>query len=258
MKKHLFTLATLLLTATISIAAQTKVIAHRGYWDTEGSAQNSLTALAKAAEVGCWGSEFDVWLTADGELVVFHDSTLGKGYDRPIVEMTAAEVTAHTLPNGEKVPTLAEYLNEALKYPELHLVLELKPHPTPTQEAEAAAKCVKMIEEAGLANRTDYISFSLGACREFHSQAPTAKVFYLNGNLSPKELKEEGFAGPDYHFAIYQLHPKWMSQCRSLGLETNVWTVNAESIMRKFVRKGVDYLTTNRPEEALRLVRGEK
>ena len=71
--------------------------------------------------------------------------------------------------------------------------------------------------------------------------------------MIPKELKAEGFAGPDYHFAIYELHPRWLSQSRRLGLETNVWTVNAESVMRKFIRKGVDYLTTNRPEEALRL-----
>ncbi|MBQ2797372.1 MAG: glycerophosphodiester phosphodiesterase [Tidjanibacter sp.] len=253
MKKGIFILGVLVLTWAISLSAQTKVVAHRGYWDTEGSAQNSLTALRKAAEVGCWGSEFDVWMTADGEVVVFHDSTLGEGYDRPIVEMTAAEVCAHTLPNGERVPTLAEYLCEGLKYPDLHLVLELKPHPSQAQEAEAVAKCVKMIEQMGLAERTDYISFSLEACREFHRLAPSAKVFYLNNNLSPKELKAEGFAGPDYHFAIYLLHPRWLSQSRRLGLETNVWTVNSESVMRKFIRKGVDYLTTNRPEEALRL-----
>ena len=106
MKKHIFILGLLVLMGTTSLTAQTKVVAHRGYWDTEGSAQNSLTALRKAAEVGCWGSEFDVWMTADGEMVVFHDSTLGEGYDRPIVEMTAAEVCAHTLPNGEPTVTM--------------------------------------------------------------------------------------------------------------------------------------------------------
>ena len=46
--------------------AQTQVIAHRGFWKTEGSAQNSITALKKAAEAKVYGSEFDVQLTADG------------------------------------------------------------------------------------------------------------------------------------------------------------------------------------------------
>lgn len=255
MKKTTILLTLCLLVASTSLSAQTKVIAHRGYWDTEGSAQNSLTALRKAAEVGCWGSEFDVWQTSDGELVVFHDKTLGKGYDRPIVEMTAEEVRAHLLPNGERVPTLAEYLTEALKYPDLHLVFELKPHPTPSQEREAVAKGVQMVAEMGLADRTDYISFSLEACREFHRVAPAAKVFYLNGNLSPEELKREEFAGPDYNFTIFELHPSWIEESHTLGLETNVWTVNNDSLIRRFAKKGVDYITTNRPEEALEIIK---
>ena len=49
--------------ASISLtaaAAKPEVIAHRGYWDTEGSAQNSIRALVKADSIGCYASEFDV------------------------------------------------------------------------------------------------------------------------------------------------------------------------------------------------------
>ena len=53
--------------------AQTKVIAHRGFWNCEGSAQNSIAALQKAQEIGVYGSEFDVSITADGIPVVNHD-----------------------------------------------------------------------------------------------------------------------------------------------------------------------------------------
>lgn len=56
--------------------AQTQVIAHRGFWKTEGSAQNSITGLQKAAEAGVYGSEFDVQLTADGVVVVNHDDVV--------------------------------------------------------------------------------------------------------------------------------------------------------------------------------------
>ncbi len=38
-------------------APTTQVIAHRGYWDTHGSAQNSLASLEKADEIGAYGSE---------------------------------------------------------------------------------------------------------------------------------------------------------------------------------------------------------
>ena len=37
---------------TLTGTAQTKVIAHRGYWKCEGSAQNSIASLTKAAEGG--------------------------------------------------------------------------------------------------------------------------------------------------------------------------------------------------------------
>ena len=56
--------------------AQTQVIAHRGFWKAEGSAQNSITALKKAAEAEVYGSEFDVQLTVDGVVVVNHDETI--------------------------------------------------------------------------------------------------------------------------------------------------------------------------------------
>ena len=36
-------------------APTTQVIAHRGYWDTHGSAQNSLASLEKADEIGAYG-----------------------------------------------------------------------------------------------------------------------------------------------------------------------------------------------------------
>ena len=66
--------------AALSIQAQTQVIAHRGYWKAEGSAQNSLASLRKAAEAKVYGSEFDVQMTADGIVVVNHDNTIPQPY----------------------------------------------------------------------------------------------------------------------------------------------------------------------------------
>lgn len=48
---------------TLTGTAQTKVIAHRGYWKCEGSAQNSIASLTKAARgKGVW---FGVRRTTD-------------------------------------------------------------------------------------------------------------------------------------------------------------------------------------------------
>ena len=60
--------------------AQPKVIAHRGYWNCDGSAQNSIASLGKAQKLGIYGSEFDVWMTSDGVPVVFHDATVEEAH----------------------------------------------------------------------------------------------------------------------------------------------------------------------------------
>ena len=41
-------------------SAQTRVIAHRGFWKTQGSAPNSITSFLKADSIGYYGSAFDV------------------------------------------------------------------------------------------------------------------------------------------------------------------------------------------------------
>ena len=79
------------------------IVAHRGYWNCEagGRARNSLAAFKAAHEAGFWGTEFDVCMTADGEMIVFHDETLnGKRIDHT----DWAEIAGHRLENGEPFP----------------------------------------------------------------------------------------------------------------------------------------------------------
>ena len=129
-----------------ALSAQTQVIAHRGYWDCDGSAQNSIAALVKAAEAGAYGSEFDVSITADGVPVVNHDDDI-QGH---VIETTDyATIKDLKLPNGETLPTLESYLKRACDL-EVRLVFELKSHATPERNREAARASVEMIKRMGL------------------------------------------------------------------------------------------------------------
>lgn len=86
--------------------------AHRGLHDAE-KAENSLSAFRAAVEAG-FGIELDTRLSADGVVVVCHDTTLSRvaGIDRRVDEMTAAELKAVSLcQTGEGVPTFAEVLS---------------------------------------------------------------------------------------------------------------------------------------------------
>ena len=229
--------------------SETKVVAHRGFWRTEGSDQNSVASLLKADELGAWGAEFDVWRASDGVLVLNHDGV----HDGHNVQTTPSTVlTTLRLANGETMPTLDEYL-AAAKRTKIHLVLELKPHATPEAETAAAEAAVKAVEAAKLSKRVTYITFSRHAMEELIRLAPKNDVLYLGGDISPEELEKLGAAGGDYNHGVYFKHPEWLEYMKQHGMVSNVWTVNHPVDMIWAMRQKIDFLTTDRPDLFLQL-----
>lgn len=254
MRRFLLIVAALCM-ATTALVAQPKVIAHRGYWKAEGCAQNSISSLRAAGELGCWGSEFDVWMTADDHLILYHDETFE---GRRVEELTLEEMRHNRLENGEELPLLEEFLRVAQEYPELHLIFELKAHNNKEQERKAVRASVAMIEAMGLAGRTDYISFSKDACVEFATIAPQAKVLFLSltGALSAEEIKDSNLSGASYFHLFYRQSPRFIDRLHELGLEAGVWTVNKKRTMRWMIKHSLDYITTDHPDVALSLTGG--
>lgn len=126
-------------------APTTQVIAHRGYWDTHGSAQNSLASLEKADEIGAYGSECDVYLCPDGELMVFHDPHVNVNGTMREIERTPSTVLRQAvLANGETMPTFAAYLDKFKQCKQTKLIIELKAQKIDKRESETlAAKIVE-------------------------------------------------------------------------------------------------------------------
>ena len=234
LKSTLLLLLCLMMAGMVAAKDNTKVIAHRGYWKTEGSAQNSSRSLERASEIGAYGA----------------DDIQGKH----IQSCTYDELKDLQLSNGEKLPTLEQYLKRAKKLKNVRLILELKAHETPERNREAAKAVVDMVKRMKLAKRTDYISFNMDACKEFIRLCPKSEVSYLNGELSPMELKELGFTGLDYHYKVLQSHPDWVKDCKVLGMTSNVWTVDDPKLMEEMIDLGVDFITTDLPEETQKIL----
>ena len=254
-KKALFMAAALLAGVGALQAAQPKVIAHRGYWNTKGASQNSIRSLVKADSIGCYASEFDVWMTPDGEMIVNHDPTIS-GVE--IQNNLAADVRKKKLDNGEVVPTLDEYLAQAAKL-KTRLVLELKTHDSRARERAAVKKTLDLVKKYGLEDRTDYIVFSKDAFKEYIKQAPKGtKVYFLNGDYTPAQIKFSKGAGIDYSLKVMKKHPEWIKECHNKGLEVNVWTVNEPEDMKWCIEQGVDYITTNEPERLQKMLKTGK
>ena len=253
-KKFKSCLVLLLFVSSVTgVAAQTHIVAHRGYWDKPGGAENSIAALQAADSIGVYSSELDVHLTADGRVVVFHDNDVQNpttGKKMHIESVRYADLAHVKLANGEPLPTLENYLAYAAKL-KCRLVLEVKKHDTPEAEDRCVDELLRLVRDADIASRIDYISFSRRVCDRLHILMPEASVAYLGGDLTPREVKDRGWSGIDYHFEILHAHPEWVAQCHSLGLTVNVWTVDHQTDIQRFVTLGVDFLTTNRPVEAM-------
>ncbi len=226
-----------------------QIVAHRGYWNTPGSAQNSIASLVKADSVGADATEFDVYMTSDDVLVLNHDGVIN-GYK--IVETPSTIICEQTLENGEKLPTLRQFL-EVAKDLDIDLVLELKWHPTPERERQAAKACVDMINEFGLSPRTQYISFSSTICNELakHTDRPVSHLW--GEQVAPDKAKELGCTGCDYSAGVWKSNPAMFKQCRDLDLLTNIWTIDDEKQLTYALKNGFDYITTNNPVLAKQL-----
>lgn len=258
------TIALLLVTMiTISASAQktinswnkNQVIAHRGAWKKNNLPENSIASLKEAIKLKCFGTEFDVHITKDNILVVNHDATfLGLS----ISNSTYAELLVKKLSNGEKIPTLENYLKVGMKQKRTKLILEIKPQNLGAERdlllTEAVLQMVKKLKAEAW---TEYISFGYNICTYIIKNMPDAKVSYLAGDASPEKLKADGFYGSDYHYSVFQKN-SWFEPSKKLGLAINAWTVNAKPEMEWLLDNKVDYITTNEPELLFEVIKTHK
>ena len=230
---------------------KTQLIAHRGYWKTDPpTAENSLQALENAQKLNIYGTECDVRMSKDGVLIIYHDEYHGT---MEISETNFADLDKLKIKNGENIPTLKEFLEKGKKNPSLKLMIELKPIGSKAKENELVKKTSQLVKELQLESQTEFISFSLNICEHLKKEEPTFKVHYLNGDLSPLQIKQKGFDGIDYHYSILLKNPTWISQAQSIGLITNSWTVNDIEIFKQLRKQGIEFVTTDIPDLLLNL-----
>lgn len=243
----------IILSSFEGMSQKTKVIAHRGAWKNTGVPENSIAALQHAIRLGCWGSEFDVHLSADSVPFILHDHTITGTH---IEKSTAAQLAKIKLSNNESLPTLESYLLAGKNQSTTRLILEIKSSDISKERSLALAKkCVEMVRKLNVSTITEYIAFDFDVCKKVKELDPTAIVTYLNGDKSPEEIVAAGLDGLDYHFSVYKRYEEWVNESKKKKLITNVWTVNDAETMRWFIERNVDYITTNEPERLIELLK---
>lgn len=230
---------------------QNPVIAHRGAWKNHAVSENSMGSLKHAMAIGCAGSEFDVWWSADQIPVVCHDHSL----EGKLLEKTSLkELQQVTLKNGETIPTLEQYLLTIMRQNKTQLILEVKSSEISQERSlELATAVVQMVHRLKAQAWVDYISFNYGVLQRIRELDSTARLAYLSDDKPLETLVADRISGIDYPFYSFQRDPDLINKAHAQGLLVNVWTVNETQELSKYLNEGADWITTNEPEELLRL-----
>lgn len=228
-------------------AKKKAVVAHRGAWKENNFPENSIAALRHAIDLKLPGSEFDVWRTADDSLVINHDAH----YNKLLIEETNyADLIKFKLSNGEKLPTLSEYIIEGKKNNKhTLLVCEIKPSEISKERGKKTAlKTVENVKKFKAEKITSYISFDYGILKQIRLVDNKTSLQYLEGNKSPKEVKLDQISGIDYHYSVFKKHPEWIKEAKENNVTLNAWTVNDVEDMDWIIENNFNYITTNEPE----------
>lgn len=240
-----------------------KLIAHRGFHRNSGKGENTVGAFIKAQEKGVYGSEIDVWVTADGYPVVYHDD---KFYNKTIVETKYSVLK--DLEGDTKLPKLEEFLDQVkISNSNTRLVLDIKPRPDYSHNVDDMVNTdiiMNLIQSKKISfSSIDYLSFSQAICEKIVQRAgSTASVYLLidethnhNPRYNISSLKNKGIYGVSFGYQylcwsgngnIYgNLNTDKISEAKRTGMKVNVWTVNQTNIMGKLLNAGVDYISTD-------------
>lgn len=182
----------------------------RGLWP-----ENTLVAFENAIRLGTTTIEMDAAVTADGVVVISHDTSLNPALARdasgrwlqpprtPIRRLTLAQVKAHDVgrldpehpyarqwpqqrpQDGQRVPTLAEVfeLSRRLGANSLHFDIETKLNPDHPDDTLAPRPFVeallKVVREHGMEGRVMIQSFDWRTLELLHQLAPGLRTMYL-------------------------------------------------------------------------------
>ena len=239
----------------LEAASQPYIVSHRGFYKKEGSWENTIPSLKNAQELGgIYGVEFDVNMTADDHLVVYHgpkivNSNLNAQKDK------FADIRKVVLPGGHQIPTLDEYLTQAKKVPSLNLFMEIKKHSSPARETQVVEAVLDLVRKKDMLQQVNFISFSKWVCDEFVRLCPEAKVVYVSSDLfsgiiMPSDLKAQGITGLSYEMNILMNRPDIVDEANKAGVSTTLWMVDNSEVIDWAIRHKVTYISTDYPDKA--------
>jgi glycerophosphoryl diester phosphodiesterase len=243
------------------------VIAHRG---TSGRyPENTLPAFEHAIESGTDWIEFDLVSTADGAVVVSHDTSVdrctdGVGKIRALtlaqIKQLDAGIRCGEAFAGLRIPTLDEALDFFESQP-VRLCIEIKGDNT-AEYLATARRGMEMLQQRGLLQRVVITAFNAECLRAVKAWEPLVATALdpdrQDGTYTPWELCQQVLrCGANFLLHRHEtLTPEIIDEAHQHGFSLWTWTPNTLDEMRHVIELGADAIMTDYPDVLRSLVDG--
>lgn len=236
---------------------RTQITAHRGF--SYAAPENTLYAFEYAVESGADYIELDVQITADEQVVVFHDKEINRVTNGTgkLSDYTYAELQEFSAGckfrktedfSDAKIPLLSEVFENIGN--EILYNVEIKDKGNTKLTTQ---KTVELIEEYGLENSCYITSFSYNILKEVKKINPGIKTGLIANTAavtSFARLKNIDALSLNHIF----VNSAVVNEAHRNGKRVFVWTVDGTGDMQKMISIGVDNIITNRPDRAAEIV----
>lgn len=244
-------------------ARSPRVLAHRGLVTAAGGDsgvwENTAAAFAAAHAAGAEFVETDCQVTADGDVVLFHDSTLARltGDERRVSEVRTRDLAAIFADHGGLL-SVAEALD---LFPSTRFNIDVKTDAAAAPLGPILADHTHrtLVTSFSDANRRATVSAVLraGAAARPATSGGTRTIAAVRtltaAHLSPaRALRDiDALQIPERQGLFRVLTPSLLRAAHAHGVEVHVWTVNEVPDMRRLVSMGVDGIVSDRADLAI-------
>ncbi len=242
---------------SVRTADNVLIIAHRG--GSAAAPENTMAAFEQAvAEQTDW-TEFDVQETADGQVVVFHDSDFKKLanidlkiWDATMDDLKSIDIGSWFDPKfkDQRVPTLDEVLTFCKGKTKVTIELKYYGH-----DQKLEQRVAELVEAHDMQSDAVIISLKQAGLQKMKKLRPQWKTGLLTavalGNLAEVDAD---FLAVSANIATRRL----IRSAHQRNKKVLVWTVNDPISMSTMIGRGADGLITDRPALAREVIEARK
>ena len=233
--------------------ADFQIIAHRGASNV--APENTLVAIAMAADLGARSVELDVKLSGDGVPIIIHDTNLdrtttgtgpvAKQSHEALAQLDAGSWFGKAFA-GEKIPSLSDTIDLLLRR---NLALNLEIKPSPGEDRATATKAIEILSEAWPSAETLVLSsFGIEALEVARDMAPQWRRGLI-ADIPPPNWRElfAELGCASLHCAASAATPSLIEEFHESGYKVLTWTVNRPALAVTLFKNGVDGIFTDDP-----------